>query len=315
MTPKLKIILLTPITLILMLAIKLFIPAEENVKTEKEYLWTLKTHNPDKFDIIIMGDSRIYRGISPEYLTKKLPETTAINLGFSSAGFSNLYFNFAEKKLKEETKNKVILIGISPHSLTPSALKNEELKSYLNKSKTDVFKTISLANVYKTANSITPSQIINNLSSTNKQYKKYNQEFYTNGWVKSSNNKPNINIALYKYKNIFTNNKVSEEAINNLSIQINKWTKKGIKVICFRPPSTIEMEQLEDSLSGYNESEISRKIITNGGYWININSKNYVSYDGSHLHYESAIKLSEKLGLNIKELLNQRNSNLTKERF
>ena len=305
MAPKLKIILLTPITLILILAIKLFIPAKENVKTKQEYFWTLKTHTPDKFDIIVMGDSRIYRGISPEDLTKKLPKTSAVNLGFSSAGFNDLYFSFAEEKLKKESKTKVILLGISPHSLTPSALKNEELKSYLNKSKTDVFKITKLANIYKTLNIITPSQISNNLTNTNKPYTNYNQEFYTNGWVKSSNKNPNINIALYKYQNIFNDNKVSEEAINNLSDQINKWTEKGIKVICFRPPSTVEMEQLEDSLSGYNEVEISQKIITNGGYWININSKNYVSYDGSHLHYQSAIKLSKKLGLDIERIIKQ----------
>ena len=60
-----------------------------------------------------------------------------------------------------------------------------------------------------------------------------------------------------------------------------------------RPGQTI---QLENEISGYNEEEIKQRFESSGGRWIEVKDYDFVSYDGSHLHYESAEKLSEIIG-------------------
>ena len=76
-----------------------------------------------------------------------------------------------------------------------------------------------------------------------------------------------------------------------------------LRLLGFRPPSTLAMEQLEDSLSGFNYSSFISKFKQNGGVWLTFSLKDYVSYDGSHLHYESANKFSKNLGLKIENTL------------
>lgn len=304
MIAKHKILLVIPITIILTIGFRLLFPSVDNSKTDEQYFWTLKTHTTERFDIVILGDSRIYRGVSPEILTENIPNCSAINLGYSSAGLSNLYFDFVYDKLNTASKNRVIILGISPHSLTLSALKNEELLTYLNQPVIETKKIIHLANLYKLTEMAMPSQLVNSLNVNKKKPINYHQEFYKNGWVKSCKDNPDKESALVSYASIFSNNMVSDLAITNLCERIQKWNKEGVKVICFRTPSSLKMEALEDSLSGFNEAEIKSKITLNGGLWIDYNSDDFTSYDGSHLHYKSAIILSKGLGIEVAKIMN-----------
>ena len=79
-------------------------------------------------------------GISSDILSNVSSDLSFINLGYSSAGLSDEYLNFVVSKFNPESKNKILIIGISPLSLTKEAKKNEALKSYLELSKFDVFR-------------------------------------------------------------------------------------------------------------------------------------------------------------------------------
>ena len=61
-------------------------------KTKKEFFWVEKTHSNKKADIVIAGDSRVYRGFSTQDFIKELNTNyTALNLGYSSAGYGQNY--------------------------------------------------------------------------------------------------------------------------------------------------------------------------------------------------------------------------------
>ena len=90
--------------------------------------------------------------------------------------------------------------------------------------------------------------------------------------------------------------------------QIRTWEKAGIQVFAFRVPSSVEMEVLENSISGYNNEQVRNAIEMSGGEWLSIpNKESYHSYDGSHLHHNSAILLSEELGKQLKNKLKYSN--------
>ena len=76
---------------------------------------------------------------------------------------------------------------------------------------------------------------------------------------------------------------------------------EGIKIVGFRPPSTLAMEQLEDSLSGFDYSKFINEFKQMGGIWLTFSLQDYKSYDGSHLHYESANKFTKNLAQKIKK--------------
>jgi len=121
-----------------------------------------------------------------------------------------------------------------------------------------------------------------------------------NGWIASSNIIEDTLDAITGYRKWYKKNKVSNKITNNLITQVKKWVDKGINVYAFTVPTSWSMKQLEDSLSGYNETEISKRIENVGGIWLKFND-NYHSYDGSHLVKESAEKLSRELAKKIKQ--------------
>ena len=83
---------------------------------------------------------------------------------------------------------------------------------------------------------------------------------------------------------------------------IDSLSQENIKVIGFRPPSTIQMRSLEDSLSGYNETSIKSLFEAHGGHWLIIEDADYETYDGSHLRPAEARRLSKKIGFTLKAI-------------
>ena len=73
-------------------------------------------------------------------------------------------------------------------------------------------------------------------------------------------------------------------------LQLSAWSKAGIEVVDFASRLT---EALEDSISGFNESDVRKRFEEVGGKWQELNNGDFESYDGSHLDYNSAEKLSK----------------------
>lgn len=102
--------------------------------------------------------------------------------------------------------------------------------------------------------------------------------------------------ALAEYTQDFTKNTVDSLVVKNLLRRVDKWVKQGFKVYAFRPPTTNAMVALENRISGFDEGAFKESFETAGGQWISIPAIGYVSYNGSHLEKESALKLSYNLG-------------------
>ena len=103
-----------------------------------DWFWANKTHFLNEGDILILGDSRVYRGVSPQAMQSIIGEKRILNLGYSSAGMSQDYFSFIRQKMASNQKVKLI-IGISPYSLTTEARKNEHLQQELLRSSASLY--------------------------------------------------------------------------------------------------------------------------------------------------------------------------------
>jgi hypothetical protein len=106
---------------------------------------------------------------------------------------------------------------------------------------------------------------------------------------------------LKSYKDFFSKTQVSTDLVKGVIDQTRQWTNQGIRVIAFRPPSTFEMVDLENKISGFDERSFVQQFTQAGGIWLDIPIEPYHSYDGSHLVKASAIQLSIDLANRLRE--------------
>lgn len=267
---------------------------------QKEKFWADKVHSSKKYDVIVAGDSRVYRGLDPGALSAQLENRSVLNFGFSSGGFNDLIFSEINTRLLEDSPKKIVILGLSPYSLTPKAQENSHFLQEEERSSDEVFTRRFINPFLRFFDPITPTELFQKTDSITG----YHETFHRHGWVASFKVPSNPKAALESYKRNFKNNQVSQEILSKLYMQISKWRNDGIKIYAFRFPSTLDMELLENSLSGFNEDMIRSEIEAAGGFWLDIEKKyEYESYDGSHLTESSAVVFSKYLGERLSESL------------
>lgn len=286
------------LSIILFVLVKLTFPIANDGQLLRDSFWVKKTYTPKKYNIIVCGDSRVYRGFSTTAMKNVIKSPLkGINLGYSSAGFDDYYFDFITSKLDFKEKEQILILGITPNSLTEEAFKNDHLKSYQKLSGMELYKAKYLANLLKYLVPYQPTDFLNKKIIYNEKI-----EYKSDGWAATSWVKKDSTYALKSYRTNFKNHHVSEREVEVFLRNIEKIKKKGIKIVAYRPPSTLQMRILEDSLSGFNEKRIKEELINRGVIWIDFKDSDFKSFDGSHLEIQSAEKLSRQIGKYINEL-------------
>ncbi|MCD4698412.1 MAG: hypothetical protein K8S16_19475 [Bacteroidales bacterium] len=261
-------------------------------------MFARKVHLQKKYDIIVAGDSRIYRGVSTDIIGESL-NRSAINLGFSSGGFSKPMYDLIEKKLSQQT-GSIVILAITPFSLTHQSSYNGHIISVNNLKREEVLNYLYFSKLTNYFTPTDPLKLWYKIFQKTKYKNNYLQEVHVNeGWVKSDHIVRYPYYALKSYQNTFSNTKISEKSIKDLFNKVKEWSSKGIDVYGFVPPSSANMELLERTYSNFNDSVFAYDFINSGGRWINL-SNAYSSYDGSHLDAQSAALLSKEISSSIK---------------
>jgi len=280
-----------------------FVLPKNKEKYLRDRFWTQKTFAPEKYEIVVMGDSRVYRGVSPEIMERNLPGMKVLNFGYSNGGLNAEMFSAAEGKLSKKGQRKVIVLGVSPNCLTAFTQKNEQFRQERMRPREDVFERLYLNGILYQFSATSPEGI-RDLMKNQQSSSYYLNEYHSNGYVESEKFPVDTMEAIPSYTDDFANYKVEKQYLNGLIHQVKTWSDSGICVVGFRPPVSMPMRALEDSMGLYNEAAISVLFRKAGGHWLDLKANGYKTYDGSHLNQESAIKLSEDLAFKIRELIN-----------
>jgi hypothetical protein len=205
----------------------------------------------------------------------------------------------AYEKLDHNSPSRTLLIGLAPHTLTPRAAMDEHYLQEKSRKKEEIIDARYFGAIKQLFITTTIYDLYLDIVKSFKKEKKvediYYQEFQSNGWVASWKTYDDPENALASYRSGFIGNQVSDSIFKGFLSYVKKWVAEGIKVYAYRPPTTIKMVQVEDSLSGFNEVKIRSAFEQAGGIWINVENGIYRSYDGSHLHKDAAIRLSKDL--------------------
>lgn len=300
MAIRYKIPLMLLLTILLSMVLKWTLPDPiKNTEMRKEF-WLRKTHPAELYDFVMGGDSRTYRGISPNELSETWDHSLhGMNCGYSSIGLSTDYLDY----LAESTKPKgTILLAVTPHSLTAEAVKNEFFNEHKNTKRFDLFKGLYLSRYLKYTAPYKVTEVLDHLTG-NTAADRYFETFYPDqGWAKSYRIPEDTVVALEIYEGLFSRYQVSDSVQMDLFEKVTELTTKGYTLYAFRIPTMRSMIQLEDSRSGFKEIEFQQMFDKAGGTWLDIDPSLYHTYDGSHLHYESAIRLSRDLGTLLKNI-------------
>lgn len=287
---------------VLVTALSFILPKNEE-KYMADLFWSRKTFAPAKYDVVLMGDSRVYRGISPEIMASQLQDFRILNFAYSNGGLNPVMFEAAEKKLADNKKPKVIVMGISANTVNGFSVGNEQFQQELNRPREEILERLYLNPLLYWFSATSPEKIKNHIQPTeNSTY--YRNEYHLNGYVESEKFPADTMEAIPSYTDDFTHFKVSDKYLSELFKQVADWHKKGITIIGFYPPVSLPMKNLEESLGLFDAEKIKTGIKNAGGYWIELDPSNYKTYDGSHLNIESAEKLSRKIATSIEKVLN-----------
>lgn len=305
---KYKIVLVFVLTILLVWIIRIYLPSKKSNADITNEFWIRKTHVFSKKNIVAAGNSRVYRGISIKALQNGIAQNiNGVNLGYSALGYSYDYLEYVESRVDKSSKCKILLFGVEPGNFTKIAAENKSFKQYKDVRETEVFKTLYI-NPYFNLPTFSPTEIIDLLVSpkSNNGFieirKNYFGKYYEDGWVASYKIPGNPDEALPIYKKFWSKNdsNLDIELIEQFFQKLYELSMQGITIVGFRPPSTEGMQKWENEQFKFNEDYFKSRFEKIGGIWIDVNTSQYNSYDGAHLHYESAEKLSFYLGEKIK---------------
>jgi hypothetical protein len=299
------------ITYVLLFAALLAIPlyfTRDQMDTEeirKNRYWIAKANNKQLYPVVFGGDSRVFRGVSPDDFESGLGGVESYNFAFWSNGMGRVYLEGMEKKVDTASDLRMIVLGVTPHSLTPNAAECSHYRYETGRSKEQVLQNFYLAKlqeIFAPYGAIELAEKVTGRSKPNN----YRINYHSNGWVESYWIVPDTSYSAQFYEEIFTGNKVSQEVIGTLLEFVERWSEMDIHVVGFRPPTSHAIRRLEREKGGFSEHDFVDSFTAAGGIWIPLSNDAYRTFDGNHLEHLSARRMSEDLARLIKEQLNDR---------
>jgi len=266
----------------------------------KQY-WAMKMQWHHCADMVLLGDSRTFMGLSPTEMQKKLTDYRVYNYAFPGNGYSEDYLKSAYDVLDPKSKAKSIVLGISPHSLIEKALEQNGFMQERSVSPQDLFVNIHLACLVNFFEPMSFRDALHGLVPALKPSKSY-MEYFADGWVAGDRNPREIKHRVKRYHNQFSQNPVSNKPIQDVMNYVKKWAGQGVRIYGFRPPTCTEMFEMENQISGFDQEKFVADFQLAGGVWIDVDQTAYYSHDGSHLRYDAALELSRTVAQQIYNL-------------
>lgn len=280
-------IALTPVMLYL---VGLCLPKSPYSQMSMDAFWANKVSNPKKYDIIFIGDSRIYRGINPS-IVSEITKASVLNYGFSAAGLDSIIIYEAIKQL-DANGRKMVVFGISPSAFTNEAIKNEHFHSLKKINNKDLW---IRKNVYPKLTYFDAYSLAEIKKHLNKEA--YSQICRADGFIESNKSPADSNAAISAYEDYFKRCVISDLQQQKFISLLQILQTKGIKCYAFRVPTALSMTVLENNV--FDNRLLKLKINQTGAHWFSIPQDGFKSYDGSHLNGASANKLSQIMGDSI----------------
>ena len=275
------------------------------------WYWRMKLAWKNGADLVIVGDSTVYRGLNPQEFENAGVATRALNFGFSSAALSSEYLFDAASKMERGSTQKYLIVGVTHWALTPAARK---LNGYQNAQLEESKSRVPIAWVIAFDSALVqmkPIQIelifgASRESSTvlRATATEYIQNYHMSGWVDSDYVHPDPTRGLATRREDFKDgNTVQVALIEEARCALQKIQDlDGVQVILVPMRSHLSIDLLSDELGGIRLEDLTKGLCPSNGIIFDALLREDDSYDGVHLNGGAANRLSESLAEQIKSM-------------
>jgi hypothetical protein len=264
--------------------------------------WAQKLLWGPEFDVVVGGDSRVYRGVSPGAMQEFLPRRRIANFGFSSCGFTSSYLDAVESLLDPQSREETIVLGVTAHTLTPEAAKDNHFLRLARKKR---FELLQMAWLGQVAWFFSPYGAEELADLFGEETAGYSSVWHADGWVASRKTPEDPTEAVRAYrrhaKRLKSRARVSDRIVKRFLQRVARWRDQGVRVYGFRPPIVPELAEVERRDMGFDETAFVRQFESAGGVWLAFQAGRYHSYDGSHLRDDAAVTFSKDLAAALVE--------------
>lgn len=261
----------------------------------EEAFWARKMLWGPEFDVVLAGDSRTNRGLSPAAMETQLPGYRIANFAFMQVAMNREYLGEVERRLDPQGR-RIVVLGVTTVSLTPKAASDSKFIEMKRKHAVELQQEVGLEELFKYFRPFDWAAINRPL------YQRQGSKttiYYPDGWKAIVETRMDPQRRVETGKKFYSDNWISEEIIDELIETVEEWTAKGITVFGLRPPTVVDLYDVENEMSGFNEEEFIKRFRKAGGVWLHFQHGLYTSYDGSHLQAPAARKLSRQLAREI----------------
>lgn len=268
-------------------------------RSRAERFWIMKAQNKSKYDVLIVGDSRTYRGVSPAEMSKILRGLRIYNVAFSAGGLNPEIYDLADRMLDTSSKERIIVLGVTPGSLMESTEDNRLYREEHNRSRMAYLERVYINACLEKFAAFDWETVAYGVTGRRSQGPRFINHYKDDGWVGSDVYPEDPTEELSAYREVMTRFQVKAALVEALLARTHDWAIKGVAVFGFRPPTSGAMLDLEGKMSGFDEQTFVKEFEAAGGTWISVDPKQYHSYDGSHINESSAIRLSDYIAAEI----------------
>lgn len=278
-------------------------PAED-LKFEQSAFFMAKAHPTERWQGVIVGDSRALRGLSPSAMSEVLPEPRFTNMAFNAAGLNDEMYDVAERVLAPDG-DRTVLVSVTALAFMPWKRANRQYHEYRAKPGDQVlfnrhapavasfFEPVSPTVLLRRALGLTPSV-------------KIDETYHPDGWIETDHSPLQVAYGLEGTVERLVGNAVDPELIEEFMTRTRKWAAEGVRVFAVRTPCVPEMIAAEDSILGFDEADFVTRFEAAGGRWIAVDQDAYETYDASHLRAEEARRFSRDVAAAMAEALASR---------
>ncbi len=284
------------ISLTLFCLVMHFINPPDPVEKEKQAFFASKFLDQKRYPCLIAGDSRAYRGLDPQIISEIL-QAECFNLGFDSAGFGPDFFDLVEKRLSTSSE-KILIIAVSPHSVTERGAENNQLAEYLKMAPSQIRQIMHPSALDDFFPRIPMDHFLHPSFAKENPLPHLNERYLKNGFAPAFQDKNDPAQAVASYQNLFKDHFFSQHVEDSLLSKLREYQLQGIHVYVLRLPVSKEIRAAEDSLARFDETDLQKRLAEIGTPWIPLELK-YETFDGSHLTAASAQKVSTEVAQRI----------------
>lgn len=254
-------------------------------------------------DTVLLGDSRVEIGMSPEDIEATLPGSSVRNFGFGGVGMTKEYMAAGGKVLDAKAPIRRVVIGITPRMFLGSS---EAYNNFIEAQRAfgDSGKSSSRVGLWMETGPfrlMRPEALLEALAHDGEDAPKKTAATWTNydnGWSSVATDNPKPEAKLESYEELFAAEQVADVLVEGFLKQVAVWRAEGIRVYATRVPVTSELYELENRASGLMPERFVERFESAGGVWFEF-PMTYPTFDGTHLLESGARTFSRDLGARI----------------